>query len=1308
MTGDVRGNRFLCVLTYLLLSVMTVLTSADGQTVIRSVGQDGKSEYKTYPPGVNVTYVMKGDSILAEYVYDPNKEVSVIVQFTSPPLAQFMDSNKDIPFAKRADVGTSIETDHNRFRTDLANIENKIYLEGNSLLKATASNIRFEYKTVFNGVALTTRQWVVQEIQTLPYVKRIHEDRKVRTMLDESISIIGADSAWVHYGATGKGIIIGIIDTGIDYTHPDLGGGIGPEYKVMGGYDFINDDGDPMDDYGHGTHVAGIAAANGQIKGVAPDAKLMAYKVLDELGSGGWSQVVAGIEQSVIDNVHIINLSLGGPGNPDDPISIAIDNASAAGVVCVVSAGNDGWYHTIGSPGVARSAITVGATDKNDAVAWFSSRGPSNFIYGIKPEVLAPGEYIRSSIMGGGYESFDGTSMSAPHVAGAAALLLENFPDYSPGMIKSILVQSGVDLGYDIWTQGGGRIDLMKAYETELVVEPALLSFGLVDLQQDVWIKEDTVHIHNFSSTDKSVQLSAGAEFPVGADISISPSNFTLSPQQTLEVFISLSVDNNIVPFPKTELSTYTGYILVDSGEEEYSLPVAFIKSPVLQLHFDASWAFVLIHNGRDEDFPFIYFYSDYYLEILLPEDIYDIIILMDDDITTIFVKEDIEVSGLTILTVKNEEAKNRLSVESVDENGNMIVPSFGSFIIDHTESSYWVWSGFGPFKRVRYFSDFSDRYIFGWQTLLKMQNNKKYYLFNNFIQGLDSDFTHTNDPDKFRKIIFDYKVSPDISKIYPSTWSGFGSSAWGWGYSSGEYPKVDEYLQSPEFIQEAYLEPADIPGSSIPLHFNEIYKNLIPWEYNGYLDPEGRGDPVDLLFSTPLLSAEDEVNLNVYSWEFRNMKNLYTHDKENFIVGLGPAYWFGKLSNDKNNIRLTTPRNFRNWINDLFPSQMMDFKWNNWDLSFRLFKDDELIGSGNLFDHFIGFRPIYDFEQDHALYGVQMSVTPGRFLLEIEYDEYYILKRIGKTNARLHFDTNLPDPNPPNIFSLNIFADGDYTDHIQRGQNGEIHVNIQDDGGLANVTMELRHGINTSWIELSVTNDGDIFYVNIPNDLPDGFVSLRITASDVSGNILEYTADPAFRFGDNQPPSAVRLVEPIHRHAVGITDPIEFSWNPSTDPDGDKVFYHITFTGPGVDTTIVNIPDTTLSLEMMPGLRANSRYTWTVHATDGIEVIPTSDIFELHTFPAEGVPGEYTLRQNYPNPFNPVTKIEYELPKTSSVNLTVYNILGQKVATIVDEVQSAGRYIVNFDSSNYASGIYVYRIRAEEFTDAKRMILLR
>ena len=388
--------------------------------------------------------------------------IDSIIQFRTPP-------------AVRPAAGDKARVLESQMASERAQL-----LRDLSGLRSQSQPVRRDYRRVFNGVAITLAEEDVARVRQLPYVKAVFKDEAVQAVLDDSVPLIGADQVWSQLGFTGFGVRIAVIDTGVDYNHSDLGGCFGAGCKVVGGYDFVNSDADPMDDHGHGTHVAGIAAGHvGVLNGVAPDAEILAYKVLNASGSGSFSDVIAALEEALDpdgnpatdDGAHVANLSLGGPGDPDDAVSQAVDNAVDAGMVVAVAAGNSGpGARTIESPGTARKAITVGATDKSDVIASFSSRGPVIWENGaiIKPDIVAPGVSICSSRWDNawaGLECIDqahvaisGTSMATPHVAGAAALLLDAHPDWNPAEVKMALRNTALDLGYDVNTQGYGRL----------------------------------------------------------------------------------------------------------------------------------------------------------------------------------------------------------------------------------------------------------------------------------------------------------------------------------------------------------------------------------------------------------------------------------------------------------------------------------------------------------------------------------------------------------------------------------------------------------------------------------------------------------------------------------------------------------------------------------------------------------------------------------------------------------------------------------------------------------------------------------
>ncbi len=339
-----------------------------------------------------------------------------------------------------------------------------------------------EYTGLFNGFFIENIPLnLVDKIKELPLIKNIYPNYKFSLFLDESIPLIRASDVWnlknkYSENITGKDINIAILDTGIDYTHPDL------LNNYIDGYDFVNNDNDPMDDHGHGTHCAGIIAGTGvnsnyEYIGVAPDVNLYAYKVLDSQGSGDLNNYIAGLEAAVdpdrdgdpSDHVDIISISFGTekPGSPDDIFSFKADEIVDLGIVVVAAAGNYGPdTNSIASPGCSLKTITVGSIDKNGLISESSSRGPvvlndSTF---IKPDIVAPGVGIKSTFPGGGYVVMSGSSMACPHVAGVAALVLQVFPHLKPEEVKQIIRRFSVDLGVigDDNFYGSGRIDVLN------------------------------------------------------------------------------------------------------------------------------------------------------------------------------------------------------------------------------------------------------------------------------------------------------------------------------------------------------------------------------------------------------------------------------------------------------------------------------------------------------------------------------------------------------------------------------------------------------------------------------------------------------------------------------------------------------------------------------------------------------------------------------------------------------------------------------------------------------------------------------
>ncbi|MFA9457655.1 S8 family serine peptidase [Halalkalibacter sp. AB-rgal2] len=609
------------------------------------------------------------------------------------------------------------------------------------------SEIRKMYRTVLNGFSLELKEGDLDLLAGIEAIDRIDRVTEYSVDLDGSVPFIGGNATRGKMDRdgqrlTGKGIKVAVIDTGVDYNHPDL------KANFRGGYDVVDYDHDPMETTSkqgqptlHGTHVAGIIAANGKVKGVAPEAEIYAYRALGPGGSGTTEQVIEAIEKAVVDEVDIINLSLGNTVNgPDWPTSVALDQAVDEGIVAVTSNGNSGpkmW--TVGSPGTSTKAISVGAsappiktpyltyvgeekeltvypmggalpwdlrrdrelvyldygleddwkeTDvkgkvvlvkrgmipfsekadyaeeagvkaliiynnlsgafvgmvepskkipvvsltkedgewlvekikkgsnsphlrtvyrhEEDFIAPFSSRGPVTQTWEVKPDIVAPGVAIDSTVPQG-YLGLNGTSMSAPHVAGAAALVKQAHPDWTPEQIKAALMNTAKRLENDEgelylpYEQGAGRLQVDKALEVKTLAYPATLTFGK-------WSKDDnrekrtvSFTIENHDHLTRTYHVKPPFDAPDGLQWKV-PFSLDLKPGEKKEVQVELDL------FPAVlEEGIHHGHIEIEGGRDEISIPyVFFIEEP--------NYPRVMAFNFGVGDHP-----GDYRYELYLP-----------------------------------------------------------------------------------------------------------------------------------------------------------------------------------------------------------------------------------------------------------------------------------------------------------------------------------------------------------------------------------------------------------------------------------------------------------------------------------------------------------------------------------------------------------------------------------------------------------------------------------------------------------------------------------------------------------------
>jgi subtilisin family serine protease len=511
----------------------------------------------------------------------PKPTRSFIVEFNAPPLL----ARRRNRIATEA-AGAAYRETFARFRGDLAALRR-------GRVAAESDPVEHEYYRAFHGVSATLDEASVEAVRRFPYVRKVHEDEPVKALASEDLARnarIGAERVWTEMNVRGDGIVVAVIDTGIDYMHPALGGGIGPGFKVRAGWDFVAEDEDPMDEHGHGTHVAGIIAGdNEEVRGVAPHATLLAYRVLNQYGEGTTSDILSAIEWTVdpdrnndpADHADVANMSLGGYGDADSPLARAVDEATLAGVVFALAAGNTPGERSIGSPAASRLGITVGASDSDDLLANFSSRGPSAPGWDLKPEVVAPGVMIRSARAGGGTLVASGTSMAAPHVAGAVALLRQLHPDWTPADVKAALVGSATPIVEHVMGQGGGRINVHAAATSGDAVSPAVVTFGQYG-GKDAWTATRTVTVVNRIAAEQTYK----ATFTTPQDVIVTaePAEFTLGAGASREVVLTAAI--SVEAGAALQTLSHGGRVTFTSSDHSVQVPwVAIDAARVVVTH---------------------------------------------------------------------------------------------------------------------------------------------------------------------------------------------------------------------------------------------------------------------------------------------------------------------------------------------------------------------------------------------------------------------------------------------------------------------------------------------------------------------------------------------------------------------------------------------------------------------------------------------------------------------------------------------------------------------------------------------------
>ena len=514
--------------------ITLVGTGAVSITPARWPGR-GQVSYSTWTAGGNVRVVPSDVARLVPGVLDPQ-----LFDVTGLIRAGYDDATAaSLPLIVRRPVGIAATVD-----SPLETVRSlpSIGAAAVRLPKGKAARLGAELAAPVSALGAGAHVWLDARVSaaTVPAGPEAAADGR----LDRNLTQIGAPAAWAA-GLSGAGVRVAVLDTGVDATHPDLAG------RVAVAENFTASP-DATDHNGHGTHVASIvagtgAAAHGDRRGVAFGATLLSGKVLGDDGTGSFSAIISGMEWAVGQGARVVNLSLGSdaPSTGADPLSLAVDTLSAAhGVLFVASAGNSGpAATTVGAPGAADHALTVGAVDRHDRLAGFSSRGPRLGDYAVKPDLAAPGVDIIAARAAGTslgeplstvYTRLSGTSMAAPHVTGAAALLAQEHPQWTGERLKAVLVGTAAPDGENLFAGGSGRLDLAAAVPQQLLGPPAAIGLGLVSYPQaGLPPVERPVTLVNTGGAPLTVDLTADFQTPENRPapdgmLAVSPARLTV------------------------------------------------------------------------------------------------------------------------------------------------------------------------------------------------------------------------------------------------------------------------------------------------------------------------------------------------------------------------------------------------------------------------------------------------------------------------------------------------------------------------------------------------------------------------------------------------------------------------------------------------------------------------------------------------------------------------------------------------------------------------------------------------------------
>ncbi|MGE5399057.1 MAG: putative Ig domain-containing protein, partial [Ignavibacteriales bacterium] len=934
-------------------------------------------------------------------------------------------------------------------------------------------------------------------------------------------------------------------------------------------------------------------------------------------------------------------------------------------------------------------------------------------------------------------------------------------------------MESAKYTGNDIWKYGTGRVDVNKAVSQNTVVTPASISLGMDDVSQQIWIKMDTISIYNYSAESELFTLNVESSLPPGIEVTFDKTSLEVAAYRSEKIIATFRIDNSIVPYLQTNPPSYSGSISIKSQKHSLLVPFAFIKGTMLKMDFDEELWFVSI-CPHDKNLAAVrYLNPGKYLYLPLPKGLYTVLCVYYDAATYV-IKENILIEEITSLSISRNDAKNEISFSMKNNSGQLIKDAVLANLFTHSPSGYWV-SVMGSVPDKFRISDASSNILLEWVGS-STNDARNYFRTNGFTRGISKNLTFTNDPGSYRHYLAKYNTPSSIKTLspYEGLIINYQNSKVEFFYGHNGTLLQSPFIQNIHLSPAPYKNF----GFSYRKRISELNNDTPNFELNapdtlwGYFQKEDKTPcfttlKTDLLFNSgppQLLSNFKNTSQNIVLKSpnisglfFNQMKDFNYSQLDSLQYKLYTGIKFlssGRLKDQAgatNKLEFLIPAvgqpyrlqlygNPGCYINGRYVKATMEteFDTRKADKNPPCMKSFNIISNGLITcipDSASGGKILFEIDDNNGTIG-ESGIKDVTLEYRTEAASDWLRMNLDRDNTT--YTSNIPPTFDKGYVSLRFVAK-DNSDNILTytvepafkfgtnhlpviHNNSEItakvdslllfQVNAEDDDG-DNLKYSL--DVKPAWMKID-SSSGMIMGIPRAGDAGDTIAVVRVNdknKSGVSRNFIVHVINT------NHPPSAFTLMAPGDKDTLSLRNPsvpVNFRWSSSKDPDyNDSLLYSFNISGPGLDTLISKLRDTTLTVNLS-GLLPKSVYTWDVTVSDGRLLTKSGRQFTFRTSDntsdvnnmASLLPVEFELDQNYPNPFNPATTVNYSLPRSCHVIIKLFDFLGREVATLVDQVKNAGYYKTVINGDELTSGVYLYKMTAGEFMMTKKMILLK